>query len=153
MSRRLAHKNPTVRNLGQSPRGTPAGVGTGLWPLIVIVEVESAPGRSVLRGIGRSLREDRECRASHVRPDTKDPAWVAEVKRMRPGAVIARIGDLALVDALRDTGLPVVDIGGELPRLGFPIVRLDNPAIGRAMAEHLLERRFRELAFIGMRGP
>src|SRR5260370_41294956 len=123
MSRRQVYKNPTVRNLGQSPRGTPAGVGTGLWHLIVIVEVESAPGRSVLRGIGRYLREDRECRASHIRPDTKDPAWGAEVKRVLPGAVIARIGEQALVDALRDTGLPVVDIGGELPPLGSPIDR------------------------------
>jgi LacI family transcriptional regulator len=48
------------------------------------------------------------------------------------------------VDALHETG--------ELPGLGFPVVRLDNPAIGRTMAEHLLERGFRRLAFIGIRG-
>jgi len=118
----------------------------------MIVEVESAPGRSVLRGMGRYLREDRECRAAHIRTD-KDRTWVDDLKRMRPAAIIARIGDPDLVKSLLETGLPVVDIGGELPGLGFPIVRLDNPAIGRTMAEHLIERGFRKLAFIGMRGP
>jgi LacI family transcriptional regulator len=140
---RPPHKNPAPRN----PQAR-----TGRWYLIMIVEVESAPGRSVLRGMGRYLREDRECRAAHIRPDNKDRGWVTDLKQMRPGAVIARIGDATLVAALRETGLPVVDIGGELPGLGFPIVRLDNPAIGRTMAEHLIERGFRRLAFIGMRG-
>lgn len=144
MSRLPTHKNPAARNLARN---------RGRWHLITIVEVESAPGRSVLRGIGRYLREDRECRAAHIRTDTKGRGWVTDVKNMQPGTIVARIGDHALVDALREAELPVIDIGGELPGLGFPVVGLDNPAIGRIMAEHLIERGFRRLAFVGMRGP
>ncbi len=124
----------------------------GRWHLVIIVEVESASGRSVLRGVGRYLREDRECRGAHIRPDAPDEAWVAAVKRMRPGVIVARIAGLPHMDRLRSTGLPVVDISGELPDPGYPIVRLHNPAIGKALAEHLLERGFRKLAFVGMRG-
>jgi LacI family transcriptional regulator len=141
MATRDNYKNPVgVRDRAQR------------WHLIVLVEVESAPGRSVLRGIGRYLRENRNCRAAHIRPDN-DGGWVADAKRMQPGAIIARIWDRDVAATLRKTGLPVVDIGGEVPGLDVPIVRLDNAAIGRTMAEHLLERGFRRLAFIGMRGP
>jgi LacI family transcriptional regulator len=138
---RQRYKNP-VTAIGKA----------GRWHLIVLVEVESAPGRSALRGIGRYLREDRTCRAAHIRPDN-DGGWVADAKRMQPGAIVARVWDRDVAMALRKTGLPVVDIAGEMPGLGLPMVRLDNPAIGRTMAEHLIERGFRRLAFIGMRGP
>jgi LacI family transcriptional regulator len=125
--------------------------GAGRWHLIVLVEVESAPGRSVLRGIGRYLRENRSCRAAHVRPDN-DGGWVADAKPMQPGAIIARVWDRDVAATLRKSGLPVVDIAGEIPGLELPVVRLDNAAIGRTMAEYFLERGFRRLAFIGMRG-
>jgi LacI family transcriptional regulator len=141
MAGRQEYKNPVI-----------ATAEAGRWYLIVLVEVESAPGRSALRGIGRYLREDRSCRAAHIRPDN-DGGWVADAKRMQPGAIVARIWDRDVAAALRKTGLPVVDIAGEIPGLDLPVVRLDNPAIGRTMAEHLIERGFRRLAFIGMRGP
>jgi len=108
MSSRQLDKNPVAPN----PRAAAKGPGEGRWHLLVIIELESAPGRSAMRGMGRYMREDRECRVAHVRLD-KDTTWIGQAKRLRPGAIIARISDHALVEALHETGLPVVDIGGD----------------------------------------
>jgi LacI family transcriptional regulator len=115
----------------------------------VIVETENASGRSILRGIGRYARERRECEINYVRPDsTTERGWVDELRQWKAGAIVARVDNPLLAEALRETGLPVVDVAGQLDS-GFPTVSLDNEAIGVVAAEHLLELGFRRLAFLG----
>jgi LacI family transcriptional regulator len=48
--------------------------------------------------------------------------------------------------------VPVVDISGNVPDTGFPLVQIDNQAIARLAASYLLEHGFRVLAFCGIRG-
>jgi LacI family transcriptional regulator len=55
-----------------------------------------------------------------------------------------------MADALLATGLPVVDVLGVVDGTGFPVVRVDDAEIGRLAAQHLLERGFREFAYMGI---
>jgi LacI family transcriptional regulator len=48
--------------------------------------------------------------------------------------------------------IPVVDVLGVVPGLPFPLVHVDNRAIGRMAAEHLLERDIQHFGFFGVRG-
>ena len=48
---------------------------------------------------------------------------------------------------LRKLRVPVVDLIADVPRIATARVLLDNKAIGRMAAEHLLQRGFRNLAF------
>jgi LacI family transcriptional regulator len=48
--------------------------------------------------------------------------------------------------------VPVVDVLGVVPGLPFPLVHVDNRAIGRMAAAHLLERGIQHFGFFGVRG-
>ncbi|WP_428938148.1 substrate-binding domain-containing protein [Fontivita pretiosa] len=52
-----------------------------------------------------------------------------------------------LPELLRNFTVPVVDMWSDYPQEPFPRVLLDNVAIGRAAANHLLSRGFRNLLF------
>jgi LacI family transcriptional regulator len=71
-----------------------------------------------------------------------------------PGdGVIATIIDRSEARAARRLGIPVVCVGGNLHDCGLPCVMVDQYAVGRLGAEHLLELGLRRLAFHGLRGP
>jgi LacI family transcriptional regulator len=55
-----------------------------------------------------------------------------------------------LMDFVKSTRLPVVDLSGQLPQLQLPRVLPDNEGIGRIAAEELLSRGFRHFAFFTM---
>jgi len=52
-----------------------------------------------------------------------------------------------LARALRKLRAPIVDLVADVPAVATARVLLDNAAIGRTAAEHLIERGFRNLAF------
>jgi LacI family transcriptional regulator len=64
------------------------------------------------------------------------------------GLILFRAGEEELARH-RQAGRAVVLISSEGPDLGFPRVIPDNRQIGRLAAEHLLECRFEEFAFLG----
>lgn len=47
---------------------------------------------------------------------------------------------------------PLVNLSAALPDTGLPTVSSDNRQVGRAAADHLLERGFRRFAFYGLEG-
>ena len=51
---------------------------------------------------------------------------------------------------MRQTGLPVVNFSGSLRGAGLPRVMVDQQAIGRQAAEHLLDCGFRRFAYHGL---
>src|SRR6187455_3349423 len=118
------------------------------FPLACIIETENASGRSILRGIGRYICEERTCRMYYIRPDTMAHShWIKELKTWDRGAVIARVSTPEMVSNLREIGLPAIDIGYQLLGTGLPVVKADNQAIGHLAAQHLLELGFRRLGF------
>jgi LacI family transcriptional regulator len=117
----------------------------------LLVETSLASGRDILRGIARYVREHRHWALYHEPQGLAEsiPAWI---KRWRGDGIIARVQTSRMARELRASGIPVVDVLGVVARTSFPLVHVDNRAIGRLAAEHLLERGLRHFGFFGIRG-
>jgi LacI family transcriptional regulator len=57
-----------------------------------------------------------------------------------------------MAQAIAASGLPVVDVLGTVRGLPFPLVHVDNGAIARMAATHLLERGLQHFGFFGIAG-
>jgi LacI family transcriptional regulator len=66
--------------------------------------------------------------------------------------VIAALGTTADVEAARACGKPVVNVSSSLAHAGVPSVLVDNTAVGRMAARHLVECGVRSCACIAARG-
>lgn len=65
--------------------------------------------------------------------------------------ILCAVGDDAeTARRLKASGLPVVDFSNGEPLSGFPVVRPDDQCVGRMVAEHFVQRGFRNFAFRGM---
>lgn len=117
----------------------------------LLVETSLGSGREILAGIGRFLREEGPWEIYHEPRHLTDacPKWLS---RWDGDGIIARLQTPAMAAAVAATGLPAVDVLGVAPHPKIPVVRVDEGAIARLAAEHLVERGFRHLAFLGLRG-
>ena len=117
----------------------------------LLIETSLASGRDILRGIARHAREQGPWSLYHAPRglDESAPTWL---RRWRGDGIIARVTSPALARLLRDTGLPVVDVLGRVAGTPFPLVHVDNAAIGRMGFAHLAERGFRRFAYVGIAG-
>lgn len=117
----------------------------------LVVETSLASGRDVLRGIARYVREQGPWSIYHEPRGLEDsvPRWL---RRWEGDGIIARIQNRTIGRAVVDTGLPVVDVLGMVPEAGVPLVHVDNEAVARMAAEHLLERGFRFFGFVTVAG-
>lgn len=117
----------------------------------VCVDKSRSYGRRVLRGIARyvelhgpwSLSVDPRASGAY------DARWL---KNWRGDGVLAFIEALPAGWRRRASSVPIVELFGHRLDLHLPQVSNDEAAIGKMAAEHLLERQFRRLAFIGYSG-
>ncbi|MFP4107242.1 MAG: substrate-binding domain-containing protein [Phycisphaerae bacterium] len=115
----------------------------------VLVQVDEMTnyGRGVLRGVVRYNKDHQHRWQLHGHPHHVTPQ-VPDPRRWRGHGIIGQFG--------RDHGLPkqipTVNVSSANPPSGIPAVLLDNEAIGRLAAEHLLERNLRNFGFVGIRG-
>lgn len=116
----------------------------------LFVETSLASGRDILRGLARYVREHEPWSLYHEPRSLEDspPRWL---RRWQGHGIIARLQNKAMVEAVRQAGVPVVDVLGVVPNQ-FPLVHVDDAAIARMAAEHLLERGFRHFGFLGIAG-
>jgi LacI family transcriptional regulator len=115
----------------------------------LLVETSLASGRDILLGIARYVREHQPWMLYHKPRSLEEslPTWLSGWKGH---GILARVQTRAMADALLATGLPVVDVLGVIDGTAFPVVRVDDAEVGRLAAQHLLERGFREFAYLGM---
>ena len=115
----------------------------------LVVETSFGSGRDILTGIARYVREHKPWLLFHEARsiDQKLPPWL---KTWKGHGIIARVFTPAMAAALRRTRLPVVDVLGVVPDAGFPLVHVDDQAIGVMAAEHLMVRGFKHFAFFGL---
>jgi len=115
----------------------------------LLVETSLASGRDILRGIARYVREQGPWSIYHEPRslEQKVPRWF---KHWAGDGIIARIQNPAIAEAVAVAGIPTVDVLGVVEGTGFPLVHVDDAAIGRLGAEHLHERGFRHLGFFGI---
>lgn len=117
----------------------------------MIVETSLASGRDILRGIARYVREHGPWSVYHEPRALEEavPRWLHD---WNGDGIIARIQNKRIAGAVASTGLPVVDVLGLVPSAGEPLVHVDDQAIARMAAEHLLERGFRHFGFCAVSG-
>ncbi|NLS97154.1 MAG: DNA-binding transcriptional regulator [Planctomycetaceae bacterium] len=117
----------------------------------LIVETSLASGRDILRGIARYLRAHGPWSVYHE-PRALEEAVPPWLNQWQGDGIIARIQNRPIADAVVGTGLPVVDVLGLVPGLPVPLVHVDDRAVARLGADHLLERGFRHFGFCAVEG-
>jgi LacI family transcriptional regulator len=117
----------------------------------LIIETSLGSGRDILRGVARYVREHEPWALYHEPHGLEEsvPQWL---RHWNGDGIIARIQTRRIAQQLAASGIPVVDVLGVVPALPFPLVHVDNVAIARMAAEHLLERGFRRFGFFGIEG-
>lgn len=114
----------------------------------LLVETSLGSGREILRGIGRYARQASNWQLFHAAGGLSDttPDWMHDWKG---DAVIARIQNPETLAQLAALDIPVIDVLGVCENQ-FPLVHVDDEAIGRLVARHFLERNFQHFAFYGI---
>jgi len=116
----------------------------------LLVETRVGPGRDILRGIARYVRESGPW-ALHLEARNEmfqegwSPKWLDGWKGQ---GVVARFDTQSIFQAVKRAGVPAVDVLGDMKEGHFPVVHVDDAAIGRLAAELLLERGFRQFGFV-----
>ena len=104
----------------------------------------------MLRGIARYEREHGPWTIFHE-PRGLDDQVPAILKKWRADGAIVRVQNERIANAVRAMKFPVVDVLGAVEDMRTPLVHVDDSAIARLAADHLLERGFRRFAFYGIR--
>jgi LacI family transcriptional regulator len=109
----------------------------------LLIETSHSYGRGVLHGVRRYTAEHGpwsmfvEQRAL----ESGVPPWLMH---WRGDGILTRTNSQAMADAITRVGVPTVELRSARVRRDFPFVGNDSWAIGRQVAEHLLERGFRQ---------
>ena len=115
-------------------------------PRIALFLLESK--KDILRGIAKYVREYGPWRL-FLQPTESSESLPQWLKGWRGDGIIGRITDRATAKLVRGTGLPFVDVRGTIRDPRIPLVRIDDDAVGRVAADHLLQRGFHHFAYYG----
>ncbi len=117
----------------------------------LLIETSLVPGRDILRGIARYLREHQPWALYHEPHGLTDsaPSWL---RHWRGDGIVARIQTRAMAEAIRAAHIPTIDVLGVVPDLPFPLVHVDNTAIAQMAADHLLDRGLHHFGYFGIEG-
>jgi len=116
----------------------------------LIIETSFASGRNIVKGIAQYAREHGPWAFHHEwrNTDIFFPQWMAQ---WQGDGFVARVESERIASAMRSFCVPVVDVLGVVKEPAFPVVHVDDRAIGRLAAEHLLEHGFRSFGFCGLK--
>ncbi len=125
--------------------------------MLLEIETALAPGRDMLRGIAKFVREihrwEIHSDAGHWSLNGA-VAGPSHIEQLPPGRVIdgtiTRIYDEASERAALQSiekGIPVIDILGDYEVSSVPLVHCDDSAIARLALDHLRQQGFRRFAF------
>jgi LacI family transcriptional regulator len=116
----------------------------------LLVETSLSSGQDILMGIGQYIREHSPW-SVYAQPhdlNQPPPKWF---DNWSGDGIIARLQNRQIVRAVKNKGVPVVDVLGVRHSENIPLVHVDNRAIAEMAAEHLLDRGFRDFAFFGLK--
>ena len=117
----------------------------------LLIETTRSYGRDLVLGIAKYIRIHGPWAIEFEEGDHLEtvPEWF---KRWKGDGVIARVKTPAIAQAIARKKIPAVDLYGCLPKVGLPVIRSDDSAVGRMAAQHLMDRGFRQFAFCGCHG-
>jgi LacI family transcriptional regulator len=142
-------RNDQHRDAGPPPPGKRAARHTGPRNVAILIETSRVYGRGLLEGVIQYNRANGPWSIYFEPHGLNDPppTWLSA---WRGDGMLARITDERMVQAVRATRMPVVDLGGRLPNLGFPVLCVHNRLIAKLGSEHLLSRGFKHFGWYGM---
>ena len=111
----------------------------------VLVDTSRSYGRDIVRGIRRYAAE-RGPWSLFLEPRdlrSRFPAWL---ENWSGDGILARTVDEELMERLKATGLPVIELRTSVLEHPFPFVGMDNEQVGSRVAEHFRNRGFRRFA-------
>lgn len=114
----------------------------------LLVETSNAFGRRLVDGIV-AYQHEHETWSMYLGEQTRGarpPAWI---RHWNGDGIIARIETAAVATALRQTGLPTVDVGSSLRISGVPRVETNDREVALLACRYLIDRGYRTLAFCG----
>lgn len=114
----------------------------------LLIETSNRYGRDLLNGV-RDWMQAHERWAVHFTEQGRLAPLPGWLRTWQGDGVIARVDSPESAAILRKTGLPVVDVSAERNRSEFPRVSVDNAAVARLAAEHLLAKGFKHFAYCG----
>lgn len=117
--------------------------------IVLMLGLAGKYDRGVARGVASYARPGRPWMFEFMRPDV---ASIAAIKQWRPDGIIASLLTQPLADAIASLRRPTVNVADPVTVRGVPHVNSDHYAIGAAAADHLLDRGFRQFAFVGWPG-
>jgi LacI family transcriptional regulator len=111
------------------------------------IDLSSSYGRQILRGIIAYVQKHRswQIEMRNAMPYVSPP----QLARWKGDGMIVQVYNEDQAETIRRKGIPVVNITSALLHPPLPTVSLDNEAIGRMAAEHLLAKGLRNFAFVG----
>jgi len=114
----------------------------------LLIETSNSYARGLLEGIIAYVRthDAWSIWLPEQRRGEAPPEWI---RGWQGDGIIARIETEEIARILRKTRLPVVDVSAARPLTSVPWVETDDTAIAKMAVEHLAERGFRRLAFVG----
>lgn len=117
----------------------------------VIVAMSNAYGRDVVRGVTQYIHTYGPW---HIHWDYEFSRWHFPpwLKNWHGDGIISRLSCPEIGDYAKECKIPVIDLNEQNTSLGLPFVYNDQVCAGKMAAEHLLERGFKQFAYIGQRG-
>ncbi len=140
--------DPTAARISLVTR-PPTAYAIPVRHVAVIIETSTQYGRNLIRGIARFGRlHDWQLHFEYRGKTAAEPDWLADFKG---DSVITTSPDQRHSKALREQGMPVIDLQGTLvdPAGEHLIVDSDHRAVGRLAAEHFIEKGHRHFAYLG----
>lgn len=117
--------------------------------ILLLIETSRVYGRQLVEGIGRYAREHGPW-SIHFEERGVHELSVRALSKLRVDGVISRIRDPGAARRLQATGLPFVELHGD-PKTCKTHVTVDEDAVARMAAEHLLDRGLKNLGFFSRR--
>ena len=114
----------------------------------VLIETSREYGRELLRGVARYICENGPW-SVYFQPQGLESFPPPGLTDWHGDGVLSRVNSRKAAKGVLDTGLPTVELRGTLADLGLPLVGVDNRAVAKMGAEHLLERGLQHFAFCG----
>jgi LacI family transcriptional regulator, galactose operon repressor len=108
----------------------------------ILIETSSSYARGLLRGVRRYLAENgpwsvfMELRSL----DTRPPLWIWN---WHGDGILTRTANAQMAEAVQAVDVPMVELRSSRLNPSAPWVGVDNRAMGQMVAQHLLERGFR----------
>ncbi|TWT79948.1 Xylose operon regulatory protein [Planctomycetes bacterium CA13] len=118
------------------------------YRVVLLIETSSGYGRETLQGIMRFLRTHHDWSVFLELCDVgrEPPKWLFD---WNGHGIISRLTTPELADAVKESGIAMVDLSDRRIIHDLPSVRTDNVRVGEMAADYLIKRGFRSFAYCG----